>query len=127
MTGTITLRTPFKIQNFESIEGFIIAIFPDLESYLQKQLSLGIQKADLANLVYPELERNLELYIVRHYSKELDDFLSKEASHTNKEAMKDILLSTISITLSVRDTNNNKLSEDDYLVSLRNTINKIDL
>ena len=127
MTGTVTLRTPFKIQSFESIEGFITIIFPDLESYLQKQLSLGIQKADLANLVYPELERNLELYIVRNYSKELDDFLLKEASHTNKEAMKDVLLSTISITLNVRDTNNNKLSENDYLVSLRNTINKIDL
>jgi hypothetical protein len=127
MKNSVTLRTPFKIQNFESIEEFIMTIFPDLKSYLQKQLTKGIQKSDLANLVYPELERNLELYIVRNYSKELDNYLLKEASHTNKEAMKEVLLSSISITLSVRDTNNNKLSEDDYLVSLRNTINKIDL
>ena len=69
MNGEIILKTPFQIQKFESIEDFIMTIFPDLESYLQKQLSLGIQKADLANLVYPELERNLELYIVQNYSK----------------------------------------------------------
>jgi hypothetical protein len=127
MKNSVTLRTPFKIQNFESIEHFIMTIFPDLKSYLQKQLSKGIQKSDLPTLAYPELERNLELFIVRNYSKELDDYLLKEASHTNKEAMKDVLLSTISITLNVRDKNNNQLSEEDYLISLRNTINEIDL
>jgi hypothetical protein len=50
-----------------------------------------------------------------------------EAKHASREAMKDVLLSTISTTLSVRDANNNQLSADDYLISLRNTINKIDL
>ena len=127
MNGEIILKTPFVIQKFDNIDTFILTIFPDLKSYVQKQLSLGIRKSDLESQVYSELERHFTLFIVRNYSKELDDFLLKEASHTNKEAMKDILLSTISITLNVRDTNNNKLSENDYLVSLRNTINKIDL
>ena len=49
------------------------------------------------------------------------------AKHTNPETMKEVLLSTISTTLSVRNANDNQLSADDYLISLRNIINKIDL
>jgi hypothetical protein len=125
MTDSVTLRTPFVIQNFESIEDFIVTIFPRLESYLQKQLSQGLQESDLATLAYSELERNFELFIVRNYSKELDDYLLKEASHANNEAMKDILLSTISITLNVSYVNAQKLTDSDYLNVLRNLINKI--
>jgi hypothetical protein len=127
MSSSVTLRTPFKIQNFESIEDFIMTIFPDLESYLQKQLIKGIKKADLATLVYSELERNLKLFIVKNYTKDLDNYIQREAKHVSKEVMKDTLLSTISITLNVSDESSRKLSQNDYLFSLRKIINNTKL
>ena len=55
--------------------------------------------------LYSELEKNFTLFILRNYSKNLDEYIDKEAKHADKEAMKEVLLSTISITLNVNDTN----------------------
>ena len=74
-----------------------MTIFFDLESYIQKQTSLKIQEPDLEVIVYSELEKHLKLFIVRDYSKNLDEYI-------NKEVMKEVLLFTISITLDVNDT-----------------------
>ncbi|WP_148687719.1 hypothetical protein [Candidatus Nitrosocosmicus hydrocola] len=65
------------------------------------------------------------MFIVRNYSKEIDDYLGREASHANKEVIKQVLLSTISITLNVTDGDGNKLVESDFLNALKNIINKI--
>ena len=126
MDSSVTLATPFVIQRFDNIDTFILTIFPDLKSYVQKQISKGIQKSDLEWQVYSDLEKHFTLFIVRNYSKDLDEYIEKEAKHADKEVMKDVLLSTISTTLSVRDAKNNQLGADDYLISLRNTINEID-
>lgn len=127
MNGEVSLNTPFVIQKFDSIDDFIMTIFPDIESYLKKSLSSNIHRSDLDTIAYSELAKRLKLFIVQSYSDSLDEYLKREAKHASREAMKDVLLSTISTTLSVRDANNNQLSADDYLISLRNTINKIDL
>jgi hypothetical protein len=128
MDNSVTLRTPFKIQKFASIEDFIMTIFPEIESYLKKALSSSnIQRPDLDTIAYSELERKFKVFIIQNYSINLNEYLRKEAKHASSEAMKDVLLSTISTTLNVRDANNNQLSVDDYLISLRNTINNIDL
>ena len=124
---SVTLRTPFMIQKFDSIDDFIKTIFPDLDSYLKKALSSNIQRPDLDKIAYSELERKFKVFIVQNYSDNLNEYLRKEAKHANREVMKDVLLSTISTTLSVRDANNNQLNADDYLISLRNTINRIGL
>ena len=89
---------------------------------MQKQLSQEIQKSDLDTLAYSELERNLKLFIFRNYSKDLDEYIDRETRHASKEAMKDVLLSAISITLNISDVNGRKLDEKDYLISLRNII-----
>ena len=127
MREEIIFKTPFVIQKFDNIDTFILTIFPDLKTYFQKQISKGIQKSDLESQLYSELEKHFTLFIIRNYSKDLDEYIEKEAKHANKEVIKDVLLSTISTTLNVRDANNNKLNVDDYLISLRNTINEIDL
>ena len=126
MKDSVTLRTPFGIQKFESIDDFIKTIFPDIESYL-KALSSSIQRPDLDKIAYSELERKFKMFIVQNYSGNLNEYLRKEAKHASRETMKDVLLSTISTTLSVRDANNNQLNAEDYLISLRNTINRIGL
>ncbi len=127
MKDLVILRTPFMIQKFDGIDDFIKTIFPDIESYLKKASSSNIQRPDLDTIAYSELERKFKVFIVQNYLDNLNEYLRKQAKHTSREAMKDVLLSTISTTLSVRDANNNQLSADDYLISLRNTINKIDL
>ena len=126
MNSSVTLRTPFVIQKFESIEDFIMTIFPDIKSYLQKQTLKGIQKSDFESHVYSELEKNFILFIVRNYSKDLDEYIEKEAKHADKEVMKDVLLSTISITLNVTDTDGHRLNENNYLNSLISIIKKFD-
>jgi hypothetical protein len=123
--GEIVLKTPFIIQKFSNIDTFIMTVFPDLESYLKEQIVRGIGKSSLDSIAYSQLQSNFKLFIVRNYSKELDDYLNKEAAHANKEVMKDVLLSTISITLNVNDANGNKLNENDYLVSLINIIKNL--
>lgn len=95
-----------------------MTIFPDLESYIQKQTSLKIQEPDLEVIVYSELEKHLKLFIVRNYSKNLDEYI-------NKGVMKEVLLSTILITLDVNDTTGHKLTDNDYLNQLRNTIKSL--
>lgn len=127
MSSEVSLKTPFMIQKFDSIDDFIKTIFPDIESYMKKQLLSNIQRSNLDTIVYSELERNLKLFIVRNYSKDLDEYIDVEARHASKEAMKDVLLSTISITLNVRDESSRKLSENDYLFSLRKIINNTKL
>ncbi len=127
MSSEVSLKTPFMIQKFDSIDDFIKTIFPDIESYMKKQLLSNIQRSNLDTIVYSELERNLKMFIVRNYSKNLDEYIDVEARHASKEAMKDVLLSTISITLNVSDESGRKLSEDDYLFSLRKIINNTKL
>jgi hypothetical protein len=128
MNSSVTLRTPFRIQKFDSINDFIMRIFPDIESYLKgKASSSNIQRSDLDTIAYSELERRLKIFIIQNYSDELNEYISSEAKHASTEAMKDVLLSTISTTFSVRDIHNNRLSADDYLISLRHIIGKTDI
>jgi hypothetical protein len=122
MNEEIILKTPFVVLKFRNIDIFILTIFPDLESYIQKQISKGIQKSELESTVYLELEKQFKLFIVEYYSKDLGVYIEKEAIHADKEVMKEVLLSTISITLNVNDSNGHKLTESDYLLSLRNMI-----
>jgi len=118
----IILKTPFVIQMFRNIDTFISTIFPDLKSYIQNQILKGIEKSDVESKVYLELEKQFKLFIVEYYSKDLGEYIEKEAIHADKEVMKEVLLSTISITLNVNDSNGHKLTESDYLLSLRNMI-----
>lgn len=122
--GKVSLKTPFMIENFNNINNFIMTIFPDIESYIKEQIAQGIHKSDLDNLVYYKLKTKFKLYIVRHYSKELDAYLDEQVDHVNREAIKDVLLSTISTTLNVSDARGHKLNENDYLISLKNIIEK---
>ena len=121
----IVLKTPFVIEKFDNIETFILNIFPDLQSYVQKQISKGIQNSDLESQAYSELDKHLTLLIVRNYSKNLDEYVDNEAKHVDKEVMKEVLLSTISITLNVTNNDVHKLNKNDYLMSLRNIIKKL--
>lgn len=125
MSGEVISKTPFVIQKFSNTNKFIMTIFPDLESYLKEQISQGIQKSDLDSIAFSKLQNSFKLFIVRNYSKKLDDYLNKEAGHVNKEVMKGVLLSTISITLNVRDATGNKLTDSDHLNVLRNIIKNL--
>ncbi len=121
----ITLRTPFMVKEFDSLDLFIKTVFPDIESYLLDKSPLNLSRLDLETMTYLELEKRFKIFIIRNYSDLLDRYLRKDAKHANKEVMKELLLSTISITLNVVDTDNHKLSEIDYFVSFRNILNKI--
>ncbi|MDN5846024.1 MAG: hypothetical protein L0H53_07095 [Candidatus Nitrosocosmicus sp.] len=124
-SSEITLRTPFVIQNFASIDNFIMTVFPALESYLNEKLVEGVQTSALVSMAYSKLKDSFKFFIVRNYSKDLDEYLNKEAKRADKEVMKEVLLSTISITLNINDADGHKLTENDYLISIRNIIKKI--
>lgn len=120
----INLKTLFIEIEFNSLDDFIITIFPDIEIYIKKQISLGISRSDLDAAAHYELERKFKIFMVRNYSKELNEYLNRDAKHASKEVIKDLMLSTLSITLNVTDLNGHKLNEIDYLNSFRNIINK---
>jgi hypothetical protein len=123
----VTLRTPFMVKEFDRLDLFVRTVFPDMESYLldKSSSSSNLSSSDLETLTYHELEGRFKIFIIRNYSDLLDKYLRKEAKHAEKETMKELLLSTISISFNVVDTDNHKLNESDYFVSFRNIINKI--
>jgi len=121
----VSLKTPFAVQRFTNIENFIMIVYPELESYLKEQTVQGIQKSNLDGIAYTQLQNNFKLFIVRNYSKELDEYRTNEAGHASKEVMKEVLLSTISITLNVTDEKSNKLIDSDYLDVLGNIIRNL--
>lgn len=121
----IILKTPFVIQDFTSIDNFISTVFPNLESFLKEQLLEGIQESALIDIAYSGLKESFKLYIVRNYSKDIDAYLNKEAKHADPDAFKDVLLSTVSITLNIIDETGNKLMDSDYLNAIRNIVNKL--
>ena len=72
MNSSVTLRTPFVIQKFESIEDFIMTIFPDIESYMKKALSSSdIHRSDLDTIAYSELESRFKIFIIQNYLDKL--------------------------------------------------------
>ncbi len=79
MSGSdeVSLKTPFEIQRFTNIENFIMVVFPELESHLKEQMKQGIQKSNLNGIAYSQLQNNFKLYIVRNYSKDIDDYLNR--------------------------------------------------
>lgn len=121
----IILKTPFVIQDFTNIDNFILTVFPNLESFLKEQLLEGIQESALIDIAYSSLKESFKLYIIRNYSKDIDAYLNKEAKHADTDTFKDVLLSTVSITLNVVDETGNKLMDSDYLNAIRNIVNKI--
>lgn len=82
---------------------------------------------DLRSKAYFELENQFRLFIVKNYSNALDKYMDREATHADKEVMREVLLSTISITLNVNDINGHRLTANDYLLSLRDMIVKFDV
>ena len=99
-----------------------MTVFPDLESYIKEQIVKGTQKPAMISIAYSKLKDNFKLFIVRNYSKEIDECLSKETDNLNKEAMKSVMLSTISINLNVTDKKGDKLMDSDYLNALKDII-----
>lgn len=122
--GEIILKAPFIIQKFKNIEVFIFTVFPNLQAYLHEQISDGIHEPELESKVYTELEKQFKLFIVRNYSRDLEKYINKEAKHANKEAMREVILSTISITLNVNDAFDYKLNKIDILYLIRTLIKR---
>ena len=86
----ITLRTPFMVKEFDSLDLFVRTVFPDIESYLLDKSSSNLSRSDLEAMTYHELERRFKIFIIRNYSDLLDRYLRKEAKHANKESMKEL-------------------------------------
>src|SRR5690348_12308139 len=126
MNDEIILRIPFAIRKFKNIDTFVLTIFPDLKSYIQEQIQKGIQKSALEAKVYFELGKRFKLFVLRNYSGALDEYINRESKHADKEVMKEVLLSTISVTLNLYSIDGHKLTNNDYLVSLRNIINEFE-
>lgn len=76
-------------------------------------------------MAYHELEGLFKLFIVKKHSDRLDRYLRDKAKHADKEAMKELVLSTISITLNIVYEDNQKLNKNDYFIFFRELINKI--
>jgi hypothetical protein len=75
VNGEIILKDPFGIQKFNNIDTFLMTVFPDIESYLKEQIVRGIDKTSLHSIAYSQLQSNFKLFIVRNYSKELDEYI----------------------------------------------------
>ena len=59
----ITLRTPFMVKEFDSLDLFVRTVFPDIESYLSDKSSSNLSRSDLETLTYHQLERRFKIFV----------------------------------------------------------------
>ncbi len=65
--------------------------------------------------------------MVKNYDNELNNYLKRQTKFASIETMKNLLLSTISITFNITDANDDRLNQIDYLEYIDKIIKKLEL
>ncbi len=112
----IMLRTMFVTKTFENMCDFIKTVFPECNQRIQLELKLNSK--NIEETVYRELEDSFRRYIVRNYDKKIEEYIQKETDHVDVDKMFQLILSQITITFSIIDENNDRISKERYLEAI---------
>ncbi len=116
------MRTFFVTKEFENLESFIETVFPDFHQNLQ--LGLEMKNENVAMAMYEQLEHQFRKFIVENYDTIIEEYVKKETESLDIEKMKELIISTITITFSVKDKNNDCIDMDRYLDTIQILIDK---
>jgi hypothetical protein len=109
-------------KEFENLESFIETVFPDF--YQNLQLGLKMKTENLSMSLYEQLEHQFRKFIVENYDSKIEDYVKKETEFSDIGKMKELIISTLSITFSVKDKNDDCIVMDRYLDTIQILIDK---
>jgi hypothetical protein len=117
------LKTFFVTKEFENLESFIETVFP--EFYQNLLLGIEMKNENLAMAMYEQLEHQFRKFIVENYDTTIEEYVKKETEFSDIEKMKDLIISTITITFCVKDKNNDCIDMGRYLDTIQILIDKL--
>lgn len=113
----------FVEKTFENICEFIKTVFPECNQRIELQLKL--KSKNIEETVYGELEDSFRRFLMRNYDKKLEEYIQRETEHVDVDKMFQLILSQITITFSVIDENNDRISKERYLESIHYLVDEI--
>ncbi|HYO05855.1 MAG TPA: hypothetical protein VER14_02590 [Phototrophicaceae bacterium] len=121
----IILRTMFVTKKFENICDFIKTVYPECNQRIHLELKLN--NNNIEETVYKELEDSFRKFLILNYDKKIEEFIEKETEHVDMDRMFQLILSQLTITFSIIDENNNRISKERYLEVIHNLVDEIKL
>ena len=121
----IILRTMFVTKTFENICDFIKTVYPKCNQRIHLELKLN--NNNIEETVYKELEDSFRKFLILNYDKKIEEFIQKETEHVDMDRMFQLILSQITITFSIIDESNNRISKERYLEEIHNLVDEIKL
>ncbi len=112
----------FVTKTFENIYDFIETVFPECKQRIH--LELKRESKDIEETVYRELEDSFRRFLIRNYDKKIEEYIQKETEHVDIDKMFQLILSQITITFSIIDENNNRISKERYLEVIHDLVDE---
>ncbi len=113
----------FVTKTFENICNFIKTVFPECNQRIE--LELKLKSKNVEETVYRELEGSFRRFLLRNYDKKIEEYIQKETEHVDIDKMFQLILSQITITFSIIDENNDRISKERYLESIHYLVDEI--
>ena len=112
----------FVTKTFENICNFIKTVFPECNQRIHLELKLN--NNNIEETVHRELEDSFRMFIMLNYDKKIEDYIQKETEHVDMDKMFQLILSQITITFSIIDENNNRISKERYLEVIHDLVDE---
>jgi hypothetical protein len=68
------------------------------------------------------LEYSFRRFLIRNYDKKIEEYIQKETEHVDVDKMFQLILSQITITFSVIDEKNDRISKERYMEAIHNLV-----
>jgi ABC-type transporter MlaC component len=75
--------------------------------------------------MYEELEHQFRKFLLENYGDKIEQYVRKQTNYVSVEKMMDLILSSITVTFSIKDKNDERINMEQYFDSLKYLINEV--
>jgi ABC-type transporter MlaC component len=75
--------------------------------------------------MYEELEHQFRKFLFENYGDKIEEYVKKQTNYVSVEKMMDLILSSITITFSIKDKNDDRINMEQYFDSIKYLINEV--
>lgn len=80
---------------------------------------------NIEETAYKELEDSFRRYLIRNYDKKVKEYIQRETGHVDTYEMFQLILSRITVTFSIIDENNDRISKERYLEAIHYLVDEV--
>lgn len=80
---------------------------------------------NIEETAYKELEDSFRRYLIRNYDKKVKEYIQRETGHVDTYEMFQLILSQITVTFSIIDENNDRISKERYLEAIHYLVDEV--